>query len=221
MATKPKRANSARPTVRTPVKSDADRVAVSHALSVSMQASPSWAQAVDVHPALTRVSKGADDLLANTKLITELKSQLQDAEAKQRVLRRDWGMSMRSLQSTVEVFAAGNADLVKSLGFEVLNRAQHVVVTAPIDLSVRMGKNVGEVIAAWKRGQARSGFVVQHATDPHNTATYSANLPSTKSTCTLSGFPSGTVVHVRVAAVDPAAQLTTNLWSDWASGTAR
>jgi len=123
--------------------------------------------------------------------------------------------------STVQVFSGGSADVISSLGFQVKGAPVSDLYPAPAGLTVKTGKDHGTVSALWKRGPARHGFVVQHATDPANAATYSATQPCTKSKCIISGLPSGTVVHVRVAAVDPRAPSVQSPWTDWATATVR
>src|SRR5437879_2182855 len=147
MATKHKgpRVNRARPVVRTPAKTDAQRVELTHGLSATMQANPAWGQATDVRPALVRALKDADDIAANVTVIEGLRNQLRDAMTKQGTLRRDWDTSMRSLRSTVEVFAAGSVDVVAGLGFDLPAAAQTTPATAPADLHVNTGKLVGQV----------------------------------------------------------------------------
>ena len=223
MATKSKRpqVDRARPVVRTPAKSDADRVKFAQRLATTMPASPNWGQAVDVHPALDRVTKGAAALAANTATIAELKSKLLDAVGTQRALRRDMAVSLRALQSAIEVFAAGRVDVVNGFGFEVVGHTPSTPLAAPFDLTVNPGKLSGELAVSWKKGQARYGFIVQHATDPANQATYSAIAPCTRTKTTLGGLPSGTSVHVRVAAVDPTQASGMSPWSNWYSGTVR
>jgi hypothetical protein len=130
-------------------------------------------------------------------------------------------VSMRALQSAIEVFAAGSVDVVKSFGFEVMGHTPATPQLAPTELTVNPGKAAGQLAVGWKKGEARHGFVVQHATDLANQASYSAMLPCTRTKTTLGGLPSGTVVQVRVAAVDPTTPTGMSPWSDWRSGTVR
>ena len=83
------------------------------------------------------------------------------------------------------------------------------------------GKAQGEVELTFLRGGARHGFLVQRATDVANQATYAPAVVTTKTTYTLTGAPSASVVHVRVAAIDPNAIGEQSPWSDWAAGMAR
>jgi hypothetical protein len=80
---------------------------------------------------------------------------------------------------------------------------------------------LGEAVFSWDVGNARHGFIVQHATDVANAATHSANLPSTRATFTLKGGTPSSTVHFRVAAIDPSSETDMGPWSDWVSGLAR
>jgi hypothetical protein len=186
-----------------------------------MQQSPDWAAS----PALQDAAKGwnadADAIEANAKVIAALKDQLKAADSKQRSLRRDWRTSTKHVLSTAGVVCGGSVDRVKALGLDVITQTKVGALDAPTDLVVQAGKALGQTVSAWLKGNARHGFLVQHATDPANPATYSAVTPSTKTKYTLDGSPSGANVYVRVAAVDPTSKSGMSPWTPWTAGTAR
>jgi hypothetical protein len=76
-------------------------------------------------------------------------------------------------------------------------------------------------VVVWQRGTAKHGFVVQRAADVANPATYASAVPCTKTKYTLTGAQSATVVHFRVAAIDPTAPAGVSPWSDWVACTVR
>ena len=82
------------------------------------------------------------------------------------------------------------------------------------------GALTGEVEAIWAKGIAVHGFLVQRATDPSNPSTISGPFACTRPRFVLSDLPSGAVVHVRVAAIDPASP-GQSPWSAWIIGNAR
>jgi hypothetical protein len=209
------------PTITKPKKTDVQKVSCTRTTTQAMQQSASWATATDVQGAVKAWNKNADDLEANTKTIAAIKEQLKAAEAKQRTIRRSWRASTQQVLSTVNVFCEGSADLVKGLGVEVRSRTAAGALDAPADLTLATGKEAGEVGFHWLKGKATHGFVVQHATDPNNAATYSAMVPCTKTRYTLDGQPSKSTVYGRVAAVDPTSPSGLGPWSVWAAGTAR
>ena len=213
--------NRAAPAIRKPKKTDVEKVQCTQTMTTAMQASASWAAATDVQGAVKIWNTSASDIDANSKVIAQLKDQLAAGESKQRTLRRSWQAATAQVLSTVNVFCAGSADLVKGFNFDVRLHAALGAQAAVASLTVSTGKQSGEVVAAWPRGTGIHGFVVQTATDTGNAATYSALTPCTKTKYTLDGSPSGSIVHLRVAAVDPTSKSGIGPWSTWAAGTAR
>jgi len=208
-------------TLKKAAKTDAVKTSVSRTTGQAMQKSPNWGAATDVQSAVKVWTKNGDDLEANAKVIADLHAQLKVAEAKQLTLRRDWGASKRQVLSSVTVFCAGSADMVKSFTLDVITSGRLGALEAPIGLAVNPGTDLGSVKAKWPKGTARHGFVVQHATDPTNTATISPLIPCTKTSFKLGGMPSGASVSFRIAAVDPSSSTGMSPWCTWVVGNAR
>ena len=183
---------------------------------------PGWQQAPDLQAVSKAWNQIADSIEGNATVVAGLRSQLKIAEAKQHTLRRAWRVTKKQVLSTVDVLCAGSADDLRAYGFDVL---QHGVPGQPIavpgDLSTTPGKGSGEVSAKWPKGDARHGFIVQHATDVANPATFSAPMPCTKCKLTLTGQVPATSVHFRVAAIDPSSPTGQTAWSAWVAGTVR
>jgi len=209
--------NRARPALNQPKRTDAEKVAATRTSTASMQVSPSWAAAPDVQSAVVKWNTDANALEAKAQSAEKLRLQLATAMSDLRVLRRNWKASTSHVLSTVNVFSLGSVDAVKSFSLEVQSRTAPGAPVAPENLTIVRGAKPGEVLAKWKRGKALHGFVVQHATDATNQATYSVIVTSTKSKCTLGGLPPGSNVYVRVAAIDP--NEGEGPWSQWAAGT--
>jgi hypothetical protein len=207
----------ARAVLNQATRSDADKVTATRSTTASMQASPSWAAASDVQTAVTKWNHDADAIEAKAQAAGKLRVQLAQMLSDLRVARRSWQVSTDHVLSTVNVFSQGSVDAVKSLSLEVRTRVAPGAPIAPDHLTVVHGTHPGEILAKWKRGsKARHGFVVQHATDTANPATYSAIEPTTRASYTFGGLPSGTV-YVRVAAIDP--NEGRGPWSQWVMGT--
>ena len=222
MSTKKKPSvDRARPKLRVTGKSDVAKVTATKALATAMPQSADWPQATEVQAALQFLSQHSAAMEANAKVVSDLRMQLNTAVQKAPALRSDWEVAAGKLLYTVEAYCNGAAEKVTAFGLDVQQRVQHGLQPAPAGLTVNTGKAPGQVVAKWTKGTALHGFVVQHATDTANPATYSAIEPSTKTHITLGGLPSGTVVHVRIAAVDPKASPALSPWSDWASAPAR
>jgi hypothetical protein len=76
-------------------------------------------------------------------------------------------------------------------------------------------------VLTWARGDARHGFVVQLARDPASPATLSVPVPCTRSRFTFTGGTPSSIVHLRVAAIDPTSPTGIGPWSDWIAATVR
>jgi hypothetical protein len=208
--------------IRRPKRSDADIVALTHTISDAAETSPDWSAAVDVQSAVAAWKQAADTIDAQAKMVAGLREQLKGAGSKLLSLRRTWRSATKHVVSTVNVFANGSADKVKSLHFDVLTRMPVAGATdAPANITVVRGKDVGVAVAHWVRGSLRHGFVVQYATDLGNPSTFSALIPSSKAKYTIDGLSPGQVVHVRVAAQDSTEKSGLGPWSAWVSGSAR
>ena len=213
--------DKAAPVLHKPMQTDVEKVQATRSTTQSMQASASWSAASDVQAATKVWNTAADSIEANAKVIAQLKDQLKTAESKQRTYRRDWRAARAQVLGSVNVFCAGSADAVKAFNFDVRSHAFIGAQAAPENLTVASGKDPGDATASWSRGTAHHGFVVQYATDVATPASYSALTPCTKTKYTVSGLPSGSNVHFRIAAVDPTSKSGIGPWCAWAAGTAR
>jgi hypothetical protein len=209
------------PVVRLPKRRTADMVTTTASLSASMKQSPDYAQATAVQTALASLEGGANDIAGTLASIKALDDQLVVLKASLLSQSRKWQTSLKSLLGAVEVFGNGSVEVVKSFALEVRSFSALGLLAAPVNLTLKQGKDAGTVQAKWTRGNATHGFVVQHATDPANPATFSTPQTWTKSKYTLGGLPSGSNVYFRVAAVDPRATSALGPFAAWASGTAR
>jgi hypothetical protein len=209
------------PTLRTPKRRNADKVAVTTSLSATMKASPGWVQAVSVQPALAELESHAHDIATSLATIQGLEQQLTLAKAAMLSQGRKWQTSYEHLLSTVEVYADGSVEVVKGFGLEVRSTSATLgPVAVPANLVLSTGKKTGEVKAQWSK-TGHVGYVVQQATDPANPATFAAPHAWTKTKYTLGGLPSGAIVYFRVAAIDPSSSSGQSPWTAWTSGAAR
>jgi hypothetical protein len=212
----------AQPTIKLATTTDYQKVDVAHSMTTSMAKSPLWATSPDVQAAAAAWASSADDLGGNAKVIADLRKQLAAAEAKQRTFRVKWNMCKRQVVSSVAIRCAGSADDVKGFSFAVITHATASMLVAVDGITGEPGAKQGEATWKWPRGLGKHGFIVQHATDVANPATYSAQQPCTKARYTLGGLvPSGSNVYLRVAAVDPHAPTAMSPWSVWVSATVR
>jgi hypothetical protein len=190
-------------------------------MTAAMEKSPLWPSSPPVQEAALIWSQTADELVSNAQRIADLKNQLRVAEAQQQAIRRKYRASKRQVLSTVSLACEGSADRVKGFCFDVIARTMAGLLAVVDGISTSPGAAPGETTAKWPRGQARNGFVVQHATDAANPATYSAPIPCTKCKYTLSGAVSGSTVYLRVAAIDPNTPAGQTPWSAWIAASVR
>jgi hypothetical protein len=207
--------------LREPIGTDALKVSVTGTLAEAMSKSPEWGAATDVQSAVQTWSASAGLIAQNAQTIAGLRAQLAQAEATQRSLRRGWLAGRRQVLSSVTVFCEGSADRVKAFHLDVYQNGRLGLLDAPEEVHVDPGALSGEVEATWLKGIAGHGFLVQHATDPTNPSTISGPFASTRPRFVLADLASGAVVHVRVAAIDPASATGQSPWSAWVVGNAR
>jgi hypothetical protein len=205
-----------------PKGTDAAKVEAARATVKAAQQSPQWNANPSLQAVMTAWNATADALDANSKALGDARKQLLALSANQRQLRRDWSIGLKHSLASVGAVSKGSADLVHALGFDVLTRAgSGLAKPAPTGLTAALGKAAGEAVVGWERGGAKHGFIVQRATDIANEATFSVPTPCTRTKTTLKGLVSGSSVHVRVAAIDPASESGHSPWSEWISATAR
>jgi len=218
---KAKPVDRAQPGIRKPKRTDGEKITVTRATTTAMQGSPTWLGS----PALQAVTKtwnaSADSIEGNAKVIADLRSKLAVAEAAQRGLRADWAVETKQVIATAAIACQGSADLVHGLGLDVLTHAALGPLAAPANLATSQGAALGSAVLTWARGNAHHGFVVQHATDPASQATLSVPVPCTRVRFTFVGGPPSSIVHLRVAAIDPTSPTGQSPWSDWIAATLR
>jgi hypothetical protein len=218
---KSKPVDSATPIIRKPKGTDGDKITVTRTIASKMKGTPQWNSSPALQAAVQNWSTLADSLESNAQAIAVARKTLEGLVANQRVTRQGWRVATKEVTGNVARVTEGSADLVHSLGFDVLTHAVPAAQPAPIGLVPLAGKAAGDAEVTWQRGTAKHGFVVQRATDVANPATYAAAVPCTKTKYTLEGGQSASVVHFRVAAIDPTSSTGTSPWSDWVTCTVR
>ena len=213
--TKASSVKRAKPTVRKP-KSDVAKVTVTRSASTAMKGSSLWAGSPDLQAANAAWNAAADALEKNASVIRDARTQLSVLETAQVGLRHDWDAATEHMTGIVSVVSQGDASHVLELGFNVRSRTSLGPLPAPEGLAAEHGKAAGEASFAWHRGGAARGFIVQHASDVANQATYSAPAACTRTKYTLKGAMAP--VYFRVAAIDPSVPAGQSPWSAWIAG---
>jgi len=220
---KTKPVDRAIPVLRKPKNAnDAALVAATEATAAAMQGSCLWNSNPALQASANAWTAAATAITGNGATIADLRKKLAIATANQRGLRRNWVDALKHTLASVSVVTQGSADQVHELGFDVRTHTTPGGLTpTPVGLAARQSKVVGEAIVYWDRGSARHGFLVQHATDVANAATISLPIACTKTKFKLSGLASGSTVHFRIAAIDPASPQGQSAWTDWVPAQAR
>jgi hypothetical protein len=211
----------AAPRLKKGKKTDTNMVSVTRSQTATMQKSPDWASATAVQTSVASWKQGRRRDRGQRQVIAALLDQHKTAVAKQRVLRMQWSSAARQVVTDVNTCCDGAAEKVQGFGFDLATHTILAVLDAPANLVSSIGKQPGEAVITWDKGSANHGFLVQHATDVATPATYSGSIASTKPKYTISGATSGSVVHVRVAAIDPRSATGQSPWSAWIAATVR
>jgi len=218
---KAKPVDRAVPVIRKPKQTDAEKISVTRATTTAMKGSPTWIGSPALQAVTTTWNASADSIEGNAKVIADLRSKLAVAEAAQRGFRVAWAVETKQVIAIAATACGGSADLVHGLGLDVFTHAVLGPLAAPANLTTSQGAVMGSAVLTWARGNARHGFVVQHATDPASPATLSMPVPCTRTRFTFVGGQPSAVVHLRVAAIDPSSPTGMSPWSDWVACTTR
>lgn len=162
-----------------------------------------------------------DALEAKDTEIEGLLKQVNQAQGEKKVLRSTWLARRTHMLSSVTVFSGGSAARIQALCFDLRKDPVLAGITTVDGITTGSGENNGDVDVPWDDAVNRYGFVIQYATDPQNSASYSANIACPAGTFTLTGQGSAATVYFRVAAVDPTLNGHQTAWSPWTAGTAR
>jgi hypothetical protein len=200
---------------------DAEKVTLTQNHTATAEKSPDWTLATGVQTAFAAWNTGATSLATNGALVNSLRSQLLTAETTQKALRLAWMAQTRAVLIAVALYCAGVAKTMVSLGFGTRTFGRLGPLPAVDGLLTKLGKVPGETIIQWARGDANHGFLVQHATDVTNPATYSTPQPCTKTKIPLDGLVSGSIVNARVCAIDPTQKSGQAPWSAWIAATVK
>jgi len=220
--TKAKAPQRAKPLFKSPRATDAQKVALTQSQATAIKASPDWNSAPQVQAVVGTWTTAATAVAQNAAAVAGLVDQLKTLRLSHRVLLQQWAAQTKQVLSVIDVFCDGDVAKLHGFGFDAAVRNAPSALAVPTDLITHPGKLSGQAVVAWKIvGPRDHGFLVQHATDAANPATYSTPIASTKRKFTLIGAQPASVVHFRVAAIDPSSATGQTAWSDWVSATAR
>lgn len=180
----------------------------------ALSGSSEWTDAA-LHGPAADWKQSTDDLAANHQKLEDLRKQIAVVLGQEVVLMRKWSSTAHACQGAVGTHCAGNADKVKACGFANVKRSARPPASTPSNLKAKNTKQEGQVGVEWDSDGYRHDYQVQWATNPADTATYSAlNLVSQRK-FVLSGQTYGAMLHFRVRALDAKLQNGTTDWTPW------
>ncbi|WP_044250087.1 hypothetical protein [Chondromyces apiculatus] len=191
------------PVLTEPSDTAAARIAAGAVHITALQGSPDWAASPEVQAATSAWLAENESLATVTSTIADLENQLAIARATQRTQLRRWDAHKRAVLSAVETACDGSKDKVQRFGMGVATRTAAPTAVTPEDLRAKRSTTPGVASAVWATRRGHHGFLVQHATNPEDPATFSAPLMSARGKFDLAGQRPGTTVYCRVLALDP------------------
>jgi hypothetical protein len=181
----------------------------------AIQKGADYAQATDVKAKTDEWAAAIDGWEANGKQIAVLELQLATLKANEPVLARRWGTKKRAVFSAITDYADGSIDKVHGLGCAVLAHDPLPPAGVPQHVRDKHSKVHGTAIVEWDTMHGRFDFLVQHATDPNNPATFAEPVVSSKSTFRLPGQARGATIYFRVQTLDAKLPGGKTDWTPW------
>lgn len=181
----------------------------------AIQKSADYPQAADVKAKTEDWGAVIDGWEANGKQIAALELQLDAHKANEPVFARRWDTKKRAVFSAITDYADGSIDKVHGFGCGVLGHEPLPPASVPQNLRDKHSKVHGTAAAEWDTMYGKYGFLVQHAADPANAATYAEPVVSSKSTFKLAGQVRGATIYFRVLTLDPKLPGGKTDWTPW------
>jgi hypothetical protein len=204
-----------------PMDTPAEKITGAGVHIAAIKASASWGTAADIQAAVKFWDGETENLTAGETLIASLEKQLAAARSTQDVNLRRWRMRRQGVLTAINVFCDGSRDTMLTFGVAVADPGAHVEAGVPVDLKSTKSAKSGVAGVAWYgTPENRNGFMVQHATDTADPATYSAPIPCSKRSFQLPGQTPGATIYFRVLAQDPTLPGGQTAWTAWVAAIA-
>jgi len=183
----------------------------------NVAASPNFGSATGVQAANTSYGNAVAALKANNTAKAKAKTDLQTAETNEPTLVRRLNAQRRGLASAIEVFADGSKDIANSFNVpldEKNPKPDAVTPENPRAMKSTTGDRAG---LRWDPTPGAKGYILQHATNPADATTYSAEMPISASKFWLMGQTRGATVYFRVLACDARLPNGRSAYTAWVS----
>jgi hypothetical protein len=191
------------PVMTGPLDTPAEKVKTSKALATIIKGSPDYVPGSELDTALLDFAAETTKLEDAGQGVVKADLAATMARTEQAACLLRWGIRKRALLNAARLSCDGSAPKMKAFGFGVLDPQEAPLAVVPQHLRPRKRKVAGVAAVVWDVQLGEPTFMVQHATDPNDPATYSAPAPSSKASFKLLGQTPGATIHFRVYAIDP------------------
>jgi len=168
----------------------------------NLNASTGLAGAPDVQTKLAAFTLVNTALDGNNKSKAAGKLKVETAVTNEGPLVRRWRIGKRALLSAIEVVGDGSAEVVGTFNVGVEQREATPDATVPVHLRSMKVYLPGTASVRWDPTPGAKGYLLQHATNPADATTYSAQIHVSAARYHLGGQTAGTTVYFRVLALD-------------------
>jgi hypothetical protein len=179
-----------------------DKVKEGRDTLAKVKASANYAQAPEVQTAATSFENALNVLDGNNGDKQKAKDALQKADTNEPVYVRRVDTQRRALGSAIEIFADGSKDIVSSFGAAVAENHTSPEAITPENLHAMKSRTHDRAGVRWTPVPGAHGYILQHATNPNDPTTFSAEMPVSGAKLWLTGQTRGTTVYFRVLACD-------------------
>lgn len=166
--------------------------------------SPQLPSAPDVQANLALFQAENANLDANNQKKEKLRQQLAQAEADEVTIVRRWSLRRQGLLHAVSVFCDGSKEKVQAFNLGVLQRNKLPPAVVPTNLHQARSDKPTTPVVVWDRVKGSDGYLVQHATNPADPATYAQPVMCKRARFALPGQMLAGTLHFRVLSLDPA-----------------
>jgi len=192
----------ATPHLTEPTRTPEEMVTAGNEAIPNILASTNIGVATDVKNNATAWATANAALDANNKAKAKARADLAAAEIAEPPLVRRWFARRDATLTSINVFGDGSKQVVQTFNVGVEERSALPLATTPANLRPMKEKKPTLAGVRWNPTVGAHGYLLQHATNPADATTYSAQIALTAARYYLAGQVSGTTVYFRVLACD-------------------
>jgi hypothetical protein len=207
----------ATPQIQEPTVTPEQKVATGNDTLAKINASTNIASATDVASAAKLWAAANTALDTNNQAKTKARSDLATAETNEPALLRRWQVRKDATLTAIEAFGDGSKQLVQSFNVPVEERRARPTPGVPVNLRPMKIKTPTFASVRWDPTLGARGYLVQHATNPADATTYSAQIATSQARYHLAAQTTGTTIYFRVLACNKALPNGQTAYTAWVS----